>query len=202
MSKELWLEATKSVETGDYPLLGQELSEAKSSPTLNWGIRLILSQPYEGERLAALSEDVAEVSFSLPEEGAKIESSVLAHRVGQEIRVQPDLKLLANIAEIRRLRSVHQDIETWTLVSAPAESDDPEALVGESIRLLTGLLGGCNILELQQGQEESFSTFWGRLGAARLLATEAELTQVPDTLSGAGLFHDLEKNLHKTSTAG
>lgn len=200
MSKELWSKATEGVEPDLYPLLGEEESGGQAQQPKSWTVRLLLARRYDEAQMAALSQDVDEVRFESAEQGTPLSSHLTVQQVGSEARVWTDLSLLKGVAEIRRLRNLHPEIKEWTLVSPPAPSDDPEALVGETIRQLTGLLAGCDVIEIQQGENEGFSTLWGRLGTARLLATEAELSEVPDTVTGSGFFSQMVEKLSVAPT--
>ena len=173
-----------------YPILGEEQALGEGTlPLRGWRVRVVLREPLDKERLTALSEGVAEVLVAPASgESEPLPSSLSVRRAGGEARVEADLQMLRNVAEIRRLQTSHPDITTWVLVTNGAGEEDPETLVGETLRQLTGVLSGCQVIEIVQAAEESFSSVWHRVNVSRLLAHESELGQFPDPLAGAGLF--------------
>ena len=181
---------------GTYPLLGLEVRSAESDlSSKSWSLHLLLREKFSEDETTALGEfvDVIEqVSEPPKSDGETLESFLTACRVGKECRVAVDLNLLRNISEIQRLRSQYPDVETWILSSPGQKGDDPEQLVGETIRQLTGVLAGCQILEILQGESESFHSLWARLNVARIMALESDLQKLVDTTSGAGLFSELQ----------
>lgn len=203
-SEAAWKESVKEVPEkplpgtqATYPLLGDERSDEPSTGERNWSVRLVLREEYSGEALQALSEDTQEVFTETPEVGEELPSVLRAEKAGAAARVWPDLNLLRNVAEIQRLKATNPQIDEWILVCPGEAGDDPEVLVGETIRQLTGVLAGFDVLEIRQGEGESFTSLWGRLNVARLMATEAELQSCSDPTSGAGLFAILRERLEK-----
>lgn len=203
--REAWLKKAGDVaespvpgaESATYPLLGEELAEQAASSQPVWKVRVVVRQDFSPELREALSQGVDEVldAAAVPAGGEALKS-VLEVKVRQgQARVVADLALLRNVAEIRRLRARYSDIDTWILMSEGQSGDDPEVLVGETLKQLAGVLGGCHIVEIRQGEGESFNALWGRLNVARLMATEGELDGIPDPVSGSGLFAELEARL-------
>lgn len=173
----------------DYPLVGREL-EADGSPlaTYRWRVRVVPDQPLSQEEAALLQDSLCEVAERAERTEELLEAGVSAARTSDEGRISVDLNLLRNVAEIRRLREKYPDISVWTLVSEGHDDEDPERLVGETIRLLTGVLAGCDVSEIRQGKSETFESVWSRVNVARLMAEESQLQELPDPITGAGLF--------------
>jgi hypothetical protein len=191
-------EATVNGSQATYPLLGSENDESGVENPRFWSIRVVLKYDYDGVRRSALEESVAEVLvMSGPGDGEPTERcpSCLDVLLGHEGRVKVNLEILRNVTEIKRLQAAYPSVERWVLVSDEVTGDDPEMLVGETIRQLTGVLAGCDVLEIQQGDDESFESLWCRLSVARLMATESELQHLPDSLLGAGFFSTLQERL-------
>ena len=145
--------------------------------------------------MEALRDSLTEVRLGESVSEEPLQSGIEATRVGDEGRVRVDLSLLRNVAEIRKLRADHPDVKKWVLVTEESVESEPEKLVGETIRVLTGLLGGCGILEIRAAAGEPFSSVWSRHNVARLLAHESQLSEFPDPLAGAGLFRELQKRI-------
>ena len=182
-----------------YPLLGRAIS-ATSAPMEppDWGVRISLLEAFDEHKMLALNENVTELKFGEPSPLAKkssLSTFLDATLVDKEAFVGVDLNLLRNIAEIRRLQQEHPEVEYWTLFTTGATGEDPERLIGETIRQLTAVLSGCHTIELRQAKGESFQSLWGRLNVSRLMAEESGLAEKSDFVSGAGFFHELEERL-------
>ena len=189
------LEAELPGTDATYPLLVPD-SEPNSLPGhLEWKTRIVLGQAFQEHQMEALRDAFTEVCLGEPADEEPLESCLQASRAGREGRVRVDLSLLKNVAEIRRLRAAHPQIETWVLVTEESVESDPEKLVGETIRVLTGVLGGCSLLEIRRAVDEPFSSIWSRNNVARLLAHESQLQELPDPVAGAGLFQELQRRL-------
>lgn len=205
--REAWLkkagDVTESPVPGTasatYPLLGQEIPDQPARPQPVWKVRVVVREDFSPELREALSLGVDEVldATAVPAGGEPLKSVLEVNARQGQARVVADLALLRNVAEIRRLRAQHAHIDTWILMSEGQPGDDPEVLVGETLKQLAGVLGGCHIVEIRQGEGESFNALWGRLNVARLMATEGELDGIPDPVSGSGLFTELEARLSR-----
>lgn len=183
--------------TGTYPLLGVEdrSSSFVTSPN-TWSLRLVVRENFSEEQLSALCEFTD--SFARFEEktgSESIDSFLEVERVNTECYLKVDLNLLRNISEIKRLQGLHPEIETWVLKCCGQENDDPEELVGETIRQLTGVLANCQIIEIEQGLGEGFHSLWARLNVARIMALESDLQALSNPCQGAGLFSELQNRL-------
>ncbi len=194
-SREEWLAAVGEDQRRDrsYPLLGSELDprDLQAEPTA-WVLRVVLAQAYDGDRRRALDDSMAEViEESVVGPGVALESFLDVSVNEAEARVCVDLEILRNVAEIARLKAAHPEVEAWVLVSAEDGGDDPETLVSETIRQLTGVLSGCDAIEIRQADQESFESLWSRLSVGHLLATEAELGSLPNPVQGAGFFSEI-----------
>ncbi|HIB66320.1 MAG TPA: hypothetical protein EYO33_14695 [Phycisphaerales bacterium] len=176
-----------------YPILGEEQAvggESLSQKT--WKVRVVLRESLDEERLTALSEGVAQVLVA-PSSGEteSLKSCLRVRKEGSEARIEADLQMLRNMAEIQRLQTAHPEVATWVLVTNGSPENDPETLVGETLKQLTGVLAGCQVIEIVQAPGESFSSLWHRVNVSRLLSHESELGDFPDPLAGAGLFSAL-----------
>ena len=60
---------------------------------------------------------------------------------------------------------------------------------------MTGVLAGCQIIEILQAEGESFHSLWARLNVTRIMALESDLQKLVDPTSGAGLFSELQARL-------
>ena len=178
-----------------YPMLGEDARCEAVVEQLSWTTRIVLAEAFSEAQMEALRDPLTEVRLSESVSEESLESAVRATRVGDEGRVRVDLSLLRNVAEIRKLRADYPDLKEWVLVTEESVDSDPEKLVGETIRILTGLLGGCGVLEIRAGEGEPFSSVWSRHNVARLLAHEAQLGEFPDPVAGAGLFRELQERL-------
>lgn len=178
-----------------YPMLGEDTQPAAVVERFRWTTRIVLCEAFSEAQMEALRDPLTEVRLGESVSEMPLESAIEATRVGDEGRVRVDLSLLRNVAEIRKLRADHPGVEKWVLVTEESVESDPEKLVGETIRVLTGLLGGCGILEIRAGAGEPFSSVWSRHSVARLLAHESQLSEFPDPLAGAGLFRELQKRI-------
>lgn len=182
-----------------YPLLGLEdiagLEPARAS--LSWRVRIASDEEFESSQLLALQEFGTEIvaSSSLMDESGTLTSYLRVAKRGHEALVRVDLNILKNIAEIRRLKALHTEFDSWVLLSEGTAQDDPEQLVGETLRQLTGLLAGCEILEIHRAPGESFQSVWGRLNVSRLLALESALQELSDPIAGAGFFAQLQDRI-------
>lgn len=191
-------ELEKSVcdSTANYPLLGTEGQPTRPGEPLSWTVRVVLNEKLEENQMKALEDLVGEIVISSDGlAGDQLDSFLETFVTGNECRVATDLNLLRNVAEIKRLQGRHPKIETWVLATTGLEEDDPEHLVGETIRQLTGLLAGCAVLEVRQIPGEDFRSVWHRINVSRLLALESELKNCPEPLDGAGLFSELETRI-------
>lgn len=189
-------EASVTGSTAHYPLLGDERLDETESPSKGWWVKVLVRESYSESERSALSEGVGSLEdYADRPEGQKMESLLPVSLIGDEARVEVDLQVLRNIAEIRRLKAARPDILRWTLVCEGKAGDDPEVLVGETLRQLTGVLAGCDTLEIVQGVGEPFNGLWSRVNVARLMASEGELGQAPDALSGSGFFAELQSRL-------
>lgn len=183
-----------------YPILVADV-DVQPQPTEKadrWGVRVVLSEPLGEEAMEALRESTAEVVVRTgpPDtEEAPVEGPLSVTYSGGEARVVVDLNLLRNVAELRRLRESSDGSLRWILVSNGLQSEDPENLVSETIRQLTGVLGGCDLLEIHQGVDETFTSLWSRVNVARIMEFEAELQGTADPITGAGLFRELQLRL-------
>lgn len=187
------LEASVPGSHARYPLLGEERGGLEEPSQLQWTTRVVLERfPEQGFEPP---DQWLEVVAGKPLRGEHLESLLRVVRVDGEAFVTVDLHLLRNVAEIRRLRETHPDIECWVLVTEESVEADPEKLVGETIRLLTGVLSGCRRLEIRQQSGESLSSVRARLNVARLMHFESGLGQLSDPLPGAGLFEELQRRL-------
>lgn len=181
-----------------YPLLGDERPEDVVGTPKRWRLAVVYRDEFSDHELTSLEDGVDRVvrmSSNTKAQGDRLRSFLTAYAAESEGRVEVDLQMLRNIAEIRRLRSAYPELTEWTLVCPGEAGDDPEVLVGETLRQLTGVLAGCDCLEIVQGEGESFNALWGRINVARLMATEGELASAPDALSGSGFFAELEARL-------
>lgn len=185
--------------TYTYPLLGEEDVEGpeRSQNSLSWRVRIVSAEDFEDSQLVALREFGTEIvsASSLEKEGGSLASFLKVAKRGREAVIRVDLNMLKNISEIRRLKIAHPEIESWVLLTEGVAQDDPERLVGETLCQLTGLLAGCEILEIQHAAGESFQSVWGRLNVSRLLALESDLQDLPDPIVGAGFFKQLQDRL-------
>lgn len=179
-----------------YPLCTAE-GEAEESPAepFDWRVRVVVNENLSDQEKAALVDSETELTEVRNLDEAILPSLLEASRTAQEGRVAVDLRILRNIAEIRRLQVEHSDLKTWVLVSEAQPEADPEALVAETVRQLTGVLSGCRVLEIRQGVGESFKSLWSRLNVARLMAHESSLRGLPDPIRGAEFFEQLGQRL-------
>jgi hypothetical protein len=186
------LEAAVDGSKATYPLLGPD-GEVSGLPldSFDWRVRVVLTAPLDANEVAAMRDSDTDVIETEEIDEQPLSSSVTASRTGSEGRVTVDLNLLRNITEIRRLQEHYSDLKTWVLVSEGRPTDDPEALVGETIRQLTGVLSGCRVLEIRQGAGEAIQSVRARLNVARLMAHESHLRGLPDPIAGAGFFREL-----------
>ena len=187
-----------SVEGSDatYPLLGSD-KEASSQDIarFHWRVRVVAAEASNLDDLAFLRDSETDVIQAKELAEQPLSSSLQAHKDQDEGRVRVDLNLLKNITEIRRLMLQNPDLKTWVLVSDGQSGDDPEALVGETLRQLTGVLSGCQVLEIRQGVEESCQSVRTRVNVARLMAHESFLRDLPDPIAGAGFFQEFAERL-------
>lgn len=187
-----------------YPLLVEETiptAEASLQPH-RWSIRVVTTFPYDGEKKEALLDGGVQMVDVGQESRQDFESaeSCLELRIGRsQARLKVDLNILRNISEIKRMRTRHPEIHSWILVCEYSETDEPEALVAETIRQMTGVLAGCEVIEIRQGERESFQSLWGRLNVARLLMFEGELERAPDAVAGASFFTELSGRLENAN---
>ena len=189
------LEAPLQGTDSTYPMLGEDTQPAAAVEKLSWTTRIVLPEAFSEAQMDALRDSLTEVRLGESVSEEPLNSAIEATRVGDEGRVRVDLSLLRNVAEIRKLRADHPDLKKWALVTEESVESDPEKLVGETIRVLTGLLGGCGVLEIRVQKGEPFSSVWSRHNVARLLAHESQMSQFPDPLAGAGLFRELQKRI-------
>lgn len=189
------LEAPLPGTDSTYPMLGEDSELVPEVDRLTWSTRIVLSEAFSDEQMEALRDSTTEVRLDGSVSEEPLESAVRASRVGGEGRIRVDLSLLRNVAEIRKLRANHPDIKEWVLVTEESVESEPERLVGETIQVLTGLLGGCGTLEIRAQAGEPFSSVWSRQNVARLLAHESRLGEFPDPIAGAGLFRELQKRI-------
>lgn len=179
-----------------YPLLSSVSQLAETTERRTWSVRVVLNSALSESKMTALAESVEDVRVRSSEpEDEVLESLLRVEKRGAEARIWTDLLMLRNLAEIQRLQSCHPEIEIWTLVTVGSSDEDPEHLVGETIRQLTGVLAGCRFLELRQGVGESFQSLWGRVNVSRLMASEGELQALQDPLSGTPFFEELRDRL-------
>lgn len=181
-----------------YPLLGGEESVSTDlREEFTWRVRVVLVDEPDSEYGKVFREAAQEVRVGTSlEVGEPLSSCLKVTRFEDTAEIQVDLLLLRNLAEIRRLKAAHPDVREWTLVSEGERDDDPERLVGETLRQVTGVVGGCRVIEIRQGEKESLHGVWERVCVAKLLATEADLFTLPDVLAGAGFFSTLAARLN------
>lgn len=183
-----------------YPLLGDERPTEIALEPKSWRLVVIYRDDLSEDELTSLRDGVDHLARLCEEgeeqgEGERLQSFLPGLLTEEGARFEVDLQMLRNIAEIRRLKGIHSGVREWTLVCRGQAGDDPEVLVGETLRQLTGVLAGCDCLEIVQGEGESFNSFWSRVNVARLMATESELAPAPDALSGSGFFAELGNRL-------
>lgn len=195
-SKLSELEAPLSEGGPTYPLLGPDDEGAEeSAESFPWRVRVVLNGTFDSEQLASLKDPNTEVVEAEDLREERLSSGLEGSRSGDEGRVRVDLKMLKNLTEIRKLRSEHPELRTWVLVSEGAAGEDPETLVGETIRQMTGVLAGCNVLEIRQGEGEPYGSVFSRVNVARLMNHESELCGIEDPIRGAGFFRQLAERL-------
>lgn len=176
----------------EYPLVVPDKECHQDPLPSRFRLRLVVQKPLseqetqalEGVELVdALSESEVKAAEILAETPLRVELR------GQEGRIWVDYQILRNIALLHGFRESHEQIRDWVLVSPEGSGPaDPEHLVGETVRQMTGVLGGCNVIEIRQGVEEDFSSVWFRLNVGRLMESESDLQGLPDPTVGAGLF--------------
>jgi hypothetical protein len=179
-----------------YPLLGSELAPpGHDLARFDWRVRVVVNEPIDVQTMSDLADSEIEVLEAQELAELPLESSLQAFKTEVEGRVKVDLHLLKNITEIRRLKGQNPDLKDWALVCEGHSEEDPEALVGETLRLLTGVLSGCQVLEIRQGEGESLRSVKTRVNIARLMAHESSLQSLPDPIAGAGFFQELTERL-------
>lgn len=178
-----------------YPLLGDDAGAAGALETFEWRVRLVIRDSFDQEQLSSLKDPGTDVVAWTEQSEQPLSSILQATRHQNEGRIRVDLQILKNLTQIRELRTSKPEIETWVLVSEGADNDDPETLVGETIRILTGILAGCRVLEIRQAEGESYHSLFSRLNVARLLQYESQLNRFSDPVEGAGFFAELAQRL-------
>lgn len=182
-----------------YPLIGSgSTDEVRQPQARSWSVRAVLHTEYRAEEMSVLRDSVAQILKAddlVREDAEYLPSHLKAEKRGTEGRVWPDQNFLRTIAEVRRLKAQFTELESWTAVSEGSLREDPENLVGETLRQLSAVLAGCHSLEFVQAKDESFQSFWSRLSVSFLMAAEADLQAFEDPISGASFFSDLVERL-------